>query len=1389
MRATASYIVLLLTLAFLPIQATASSNHSNAKHNFGCGWWKQCNSWFIAPQNYASGQSIQGVDPATGILRQSQTDIPPLKSGLALRRFYQSNAFKDSWQHQYSRRLSRGQYLRYYHYQGLKSELYRHARNACRDGWSAIRETAYNGQYSTAQAEYHQDICEIKQSDDIIARLPVHRTRHQHNNRLRTVTRPNGTVYTFVRQNQQWKTLSKAPVQLKRNRNHWVFTDLDGSTEKYSHQGQLLNIINTETQTTTLKYDYFGRLKKVKDQFGKKLTFNYRHYGWGNQLKKVTSPSGTVKYSYDRWDRLSKAKYQDGSTQSYRYQDEQCENCLTEIINAADETEQKISYDQQGRVNSTEGANGSNQRDFSYGNGEVIVSDSAEAETHYQFNLHHGVQKIATLTDATGQSESFGYDQNGYPANHTAKNGNITETEYNERGLLAVSIENAGTDAERETATQWHPDFRKPTERTETNQTTNFDYDNSGRLTQQIQSPNDDKAALRSTNGGQQQEPLEQRITAFAYDELGQITETVSPSGASRTQSYDEQGNRTSTTNALGHQTQTLAFDAAGRALKSQDSNGIITENQYDTAGRLLKTTSNGQSTRYQYDSAGRQTKVTFPDDTFTENQYDGSGRIIKTINQRGDTTENSYDSNGNRTKTQMTDEQGNIVAKIETSYNLLNQAIQITDAEGNSTSFEYDASGNQTKITDAKGNITKNQYDSQNRLTKTIDALGGETSYQYDINGNRTKVIAPNGATTTFSYDNFNQLTTENSPDRGQTQYSYDISGNKIQTTDANSDSKQTQYDDLKRKTQESWVDHPELTINYTYDSCDNGIGKLCQVTDASGHTSYQYNTDGRVTQKDQNIQGITLTQQFSYTEDNKLQSQTYPSGAEIGYSYNEDQLEKISINQETFLQNIQYDAANRITGWQWADNTQYSKSYDHNGRLKTFTLGNSERTLEYDETNNIIGWTDENSDEYKQFGYDALNRINDYSKNRVTTDNTNTTDEILQSQTFSYDANGNRTELIEDGTTSTSYQVLENSNRLIAMDGNPREYDSNGNLINDGEHTYQYGARNRLTSVDGITSNLYNADNQRVKKTNNETNETTLYAWANDRIFAEYDEQGESIQETVYLGNIPIAVIKQENIYRIYTDQIDTPRVITDENNIIIWRWDSKPFGESLTNDDNIAFRYNLRFPGQYYDKEVQTHYNFNRDYNPMIGSYIQSDPIGLSGGLNSYAYVNGSPLTYIDSKGQSFFSGVLTGAEVGGSVCGPYCAVAGAAIGGAIGVVISDVILDSSSDSEDECPSEAPYGPFYRFEKDLKFVSQAYTERVLYGTAAYAVNGIPQIQAFINPIWPKTGNESHAVKFCTSIEPAIATPMVIWYEHMPGVIKHDEYTLKISIHPLKK
>ena len=158
------------------------------------------------------------------------------------------------------------------------------------------------------------------------------------------------------------------------------------------------------------------------------------------------------------------------------------------------------------------------------------------------------------------------------------------------------------------------------------------------------------------------------------------------------------------------------------------------------------------------------------------------------------------------------------------------------------------------------------------------------------------------------------------------------------------------------------------------------------------------------------------------------------------------------------------------------------------------------------------------------------------------------------------------------------------------------------------------------------------------RVKKTT--TNDTTLYGWDNDRIFTEYDANGNPIQETVYFGSTPIALLKDGKTYRIFADQIDAPRVITDNSNTTLWAWYSKPFGESQPNKDvdgdNTQLSYNLRFPGQYFDSETGKHYNFNRDYDPVTGRYVQSDPIGLDGGINGYEYVQNSPLQNADKTG---------------------------------------------------------------------------------------------------------------------------------------------------------
>jgi RHS repeat-associated protein len=109
---------------------------------------------------------------------------------------------------------------------------------------------------------------------------------------------------------------------------------------------------------------------------------------------------------------------------------------------------------------------------------------------------------------------------------------------------------------------------------------------------------------------------------------------------------------------------------------------------------------------------------------------------------------------------------------------------------------------------------------------------------------------------------------------------------------------------------------------------------------------------------------------------------------------------------------------------------------------------------------------------------------------------------------------------------------------------------------------------------------------------------------------------------------------------IYYIHTDHLGTPRVITNQPAQVLWRWDQvDPFGANAANENPSGlgtFTNNLRLPGQYFDKETNLHYNYFRDYDPAIGRYVQSDPIGLEGGVNTYAYVEGNPLRFTDPLG---------------------------------------------------------------------------------------------------------------------------------------------------------
>ncbi|NBQ68345.1 MAG: hypothetical protein EBU46_05730, partial [Nitrosomonadaceae bacterium] len=131
-----------------------------------------------------------------------------------------------------------------------------------------------------------------------------------------------------------------------------------------------------------------------------------------------------------------------------------------------------------------------------------------------------------------------------------------------------------------------------------------------------------------------------------------------------------------------------------------------------------------------------------------------------------------------------------------------------------------------------------------------------------------------------------------------------------------------------------------------------------------------------------------------------------------------------------------------------------------------------------------------------------------------------------------------------------------------------------------------------------------------------------------------------GSLIRVYFWAEDMPIAQMDTELTY-LHADHLDTPRIGTNSSGAIVWQWNSDAFGSLLPNEDpdgnGTPTTVNLRFPGQYFDKETNLRYNYFRDYDPRIGRYLESDPIGLMGGLNTFGYVGQNPLGFVDPTGE--------------------------------------------------------------------------------------------------------------------------------------------------------
>jgi RHS repeat-associated protein len=152
---------------------------------------------------------------------------------------------------------------------------------------------------------------------------------------------------------------------------------------------------------------------------------------------------------------------------------------------------------------------------------------------------------------------------------------------------------------------------------------------------------------------------------------------------------------------------------------------------------------------------------------------------------------------------------------------------------------------------------------------------------------------------------------------------------------------------------------------------------------------------------------------------------------------------------------------------------------------------------------------------------------------------------------------------------------------------------------------------------------------------------------------MLAEHTTTGALTRNYVYLNGQPLALVDATGtVSYVLNDQVGQPQKMLNSSGAVSWQRVAGIFGDTVSQPFGSTSANPVRFPGQWYDANTGLHYNYFRDYDPMTGRYLETDPIGLDGGINPYVYVGGNPVNAGDPTGEfwNFVVGGATGALSG-------------------------------------------------------------------------------------------------------------------------------------------
>ena len=402
-----------------------------------------------------------------------------------------------------------------------------------------------------------------------------------------------------------------------------------------------------------------------------------------------------------------------------------------------------------------------------------------------------------------------------------------------------------------------------------------------------------------------------------------------------------------------------------------------------------------------------------------------------------------------------------------------------------------------------------------------------------------------------------------------------------------------------------------------------------------------YDYDALGRKTAETVHYPDFSKTHEKTWHANGRQASLTALDGTTYGFSWDSaDRMQALTIPGQGVIGWTEYEW-HQPTRIEFPGGTVREETFDGLQRHQTIqvTSETGQVLMDYaytwDETGNITEKATEHG--IYHYGYDDIDRLTEAEY------------PTFSAEEWTYDPLGNR---ITDAKTGEEPWQYNDNNELLSSVEYSHEYDDNGSLIAeyhpDGTlyRTFDYNAETRLSAVrdpngELIAEYLYDPFGRRVKKTvydpPGQNPETTWYVYSDQGLMAELDETGQETDFYLFppdgLWSTDPILRKSSSSYFYYqTDHLGSPQQLIDGTGAVVHSREMRAFGEvSATGMED-----RWRFPGQLHSAETGLYYNYFRDYQPSTGRYVQIDPIGLRGGINTFGYGRINPIRLVDPRG---------------------------------------------------------------------------------------------------------------------------------------------------------